>query len=206
MSDNVLPTIGSSGSYKLLAPFDTIITEGERYTCQGIRSLNDYLANNEDPYKDIYVKYRIPDADYELDLQNNMHIVSLQSDIGHWLYVPARYISTYPMVNGIPYRSYVLTASLPSFPVDRDLSFLQTEVRNLCMDTLGVVPTVKFVESSRVVLVSSGKHDTLTTARAGVSQGRGTDRARYMELLYRHDQALAKIAELEAYIKRRLSI
>jgi hypothetical protein len=110
------------------------------------------------------------------------------------------------MVNGIPYRSYVLTASLPSFPVDRDLSFLQTEVRNLCMDTLGVTPTVKFVESSRVVLVSSGKHDTLTTARAGISQGRGTDRARYMELLYRHDQALAKIAELEAYIKRRLSI
>lgn len=206
MSNNVLPTIGSSGSFKLLAPFDALITEGERYTCQGIRSLNDYLANNEDPHKDIYNKYRIPDADYETDLQANMHIVSLQSDVGHWLYVPARYITTYPLVNGIPYRSYVLTASLPSFPTDRDMSFLETEVRNLCMDTLGVVPVIKFVESSRVVLVSAGKHDSTTAARAAVTQGRGTDRARYMDLLYKHDQALVKIAELESYIKRRLAI
>lgn len=206
MTDNVLPTIGAAGSFKLLAPFDSLITEGQRYTCQGIRSINDYLSNNEDPHTDIYTKYGIADSEYEADVVANMHIVSLQSDVGHWLYVPARYISTYPLVNGVPYRSYVLTASLPSFPVDRDMSFLETELRNLCIDSLGVSPIIKFVESSRTVLVSAVKHDATTAARAAVSQGRSTDRARYTDLLNSHTQALAKIAELEAYIKRSLSI
>jgi hypothetical protein len=206
MSDYVLPTIGASGSFKLLTPFDSLLTDGVRYTCQGIRSLNDYLANNEDPYTDVYQKYGISDTDYEVDLQFNMHIVSLQSDVGHWLYVPAKYISSYPLVNGVSYRSYVLTASLPSFPTNKDMSFLETEIQNLCIDTLGVTPIIKFVESSRVVLVSDAKHENITASRNLVAQRRSTDRAKYMDLLYKHDQTLVKIAELESYIKRRLAI
>jgi hypothetical protein len=200
-SDNILPTIGSAGSFKLLAPFDKMITDGVRYTCQAIRTLNDYLANNENPKTDIYDLYKIPETDYDKDLQENMHIVSLQSDIGHWLYVPARYIATYPLVNGTPYRSFAMVVSLPSFPTDRDLSFLQTEVNNLCKDTLGVVPQTKFVETSRVVLVSAAKHNSTSAERNLTVQNKGTDRARYIDLLYKHNQALTKIAELEKFIK-----
>jgi hypothetical protein len=203
MSNNILPTIGSAGSFKLLAPFDKMITDGVKYTCQAIRTLNDYLANNENPKTDIYDNYKIPETDYDKDLQENMHIVSLQSDIGHWLYVPARYIATYPLVNGIPYRSFAMVISLPSFPVDRDLKFLETEVSNLCKDTLGVSPQSKFVETSRIVLVSADKHNVTTAERNSIIQNKGTDRAKYSDLLHKHNQALIKITELEKYIKSR---
>lgn len=206
MTENVLPTVGSKGSFKLLPPFDVIVIEGELYTCQAVRSINDYLANNEDPYTDIYLKYQLTQSDFDTDVQANMHIVSLQSDKGHWVHAPAKYILTYPLVNGVPYRSFVLTASLPAFPTGRDLTFLNTEITNLCRDTLGVTPVVRLVESSRVVLVSTDKHDTITTTRTAVTNGRSTDRARYIELEQRHTQALAKIAALEEYIKTRLTI
>ena len=198
--DPVLPTIGSSGAYELRSPLDTLVTPGERYTCQGIRRISDYLANNEDVKQDVYVSQGI-EAEYDADAESDTYIVSLQSAKGHWLYIPARYIITYPIVNGIGYRSLLLGISLASVPVNRDLSFLETELENIIIDTLGIVPVIKQVETSRVVLVSKDRHDIVQMERSALYANRLTDRTRYMSLLQDHQLALQKIALLEQYIK-----
>lgn len=198
--DPVLPTIGSSGAYELRSPLDTLVTTGERYTCQGIRRISDYLANNEDVKQDVYVSQGI-EAEYDADAESDAYIVSLQSAKGHWLYIPARYIITYPIVNGIPYRTVMMGLSLPSIPVTQDISFLETEIENIISDTLGVVPVIKQVETSRVVLVSKDRHDIVQMERNALSANRLTDRTRYMSLLQDHQLALQKIALLEQYIK-----
>lgn len=203
MTDIPLPTVGASGYYELRSPLNTLVTLGERYTCQAIRRLSDYLANNEDAKTDIYVKVGI-EASYDQDLNDNVYIVSLQSDKGHWLYVPASYIVSYPLTNGIPYRALMIGVSLPSIPADRDLSFLETDIANLVSDVLGVVPIMRQVETSRVVLVTKTKHDLLQAERNALSAGRVTDRARYMKTQQDLDTALAKIAALEQYIKNHL--
>lgn len=196
----VLPTVGSSGAYELRSPLDTLVTPGERYTCQAVRRISDYLANNEAVKEDVYTAHGIA-AEFDADADTDAYIVSLQSAKGHWLYVPARYIVTYPITNGIPYRTLAIGISLPSLPVTQDLSYLTVELENLISDTLGVIPVIKQVETSRVVLVDKDRHDTVQMDRTALSANRLTDRSRYMSLIQEHQAALQKIVELEAYIK-----
>jgi hypothetical protein len=205
MLDIILPTIGSSGYFELKAPFSSIILPNERYTCQAIRRLSDLLANNETPKEDIYLANGISEAEYDDDILKDMYIISLQGQIGHWIYVPARYVIKYPIVNGIPYRTMMMGISLPPMPVKRDLTFLTNEVKNLLHDTLGVDVKIKFIETSKVVLVSKDKHDINQLAREAISNGKSTDRSRLTVMQGLLNDALLKIKALEDYIKLNLS-
>lgn len=200
--DIILPTIGSSGYFKLSTPFDTVILTNERYTCQAIRRLSEYLANNENPLEDIYRANGLSDNDYNDDLKENSYIVSLQATTGHWVYVPAKYITQLPVVNGIPYRSMMIGVALPAMPADRDLSHVRTDIENLIMDSLGVQAVTKVVETSKVLLVTKEKHDITQATRDAAASGRLTDRSRYMTTLIQLNQALQKIEILEAYIEQ----
>lgn len=200
MSTYLLPEIGSSGTFELLAPFDDLIVAGERYTCQGIRTLGELKSNSEDPAKDIYEKYGILDSHYEDHLSANMPIVSLQSDLGHWLSVPAEFIKAYPSYNGIAYRSYVIGVALPAVPITQDLSVLEQAISNLVTDTIGVTPSIKPVENSRIVLVTKEDH-IQTQARRNLNiTNTITDRAKYMTMLEKEQVYLDKIAQLEQHI------
>jgi hypothetical protein len=203
MNDLVLPTIGSSGYFEVRSPIDAVMMPNERYTCQAIRRLNDYISNNEEPKEEIYALYGLSEEEYEADVEKNNYIVSLQSELGHWVYVPAQYLLKYPIVNGIPYRTMMLGVSLPALPAEKNLSFLIQDITNLISDTLGVATVIKPVETSRVVLVSKEKHDITEAARRVVSSGKVTDRSRYTSLLIDHQAALDKIQKLEAYILSR---
>lgn len=196
----ILPTIGATGVYQFKAPFDKVVVSGERYTCQAIRRLSDYLANNETPLADIYVANGLTEIDYDADILTDMYIVSLQAAIGHWMQVPASYITTYPITNGIPYRSLMIGVALPPMPADRDLSGLYTSISNIVTDTIGVVPVIKPVETSKVILVDKVKSDLKQAERDALSGGKTTDRSRYMSVLNDLNNANAKIAALEKYI------
>lgn len=197
----IIPTIGASGEYELSGTLAGLITTGEKHTCKSIRTLSDYLANNEDPKNTIYIDQGLLEAEYDQDILVDMEIVSLQSEVGHWLHIPVSYLLKYPDVNGVIYRSVMIGLSLPSFPVERDLSFLLTDLTNLVTDELGVVPVGKLVETSRPVQVEKSLHDALTADRLVASSGRYTDRSRYQQLLTEKQTLLDKITELELYIE-----
>lgn len=196
----IIPVIGSSGLFQLRPPFNTIIEPNVRYTCQAVRRLSEYLANNEKPFEDIYQSSGLTEAEYNLHLEEDMYIVSLQSEKGHWLYLPATHVSSYPLVNGIPYRAMMLVVSLPPIPVERNLDFLELAFKNIVTDSLGVNCTVKQVEASSVSLISKEKHDLVSMQRSAITESLVTDRARYVKLTQDYQTALDKIQELETYI------
>ncbi len=198
--DIIIPVIGSSGIFELRPPFNAIIEPNVRYTCQAVRRLSEYLANNETPYEDVYQASGLTESDYNLHLEEDMYIVSLQSEKGHWVYLPATHVSSYPLVNGIPYRAMMVVVSLPPLPVERNLDFLQTAFRNIVTDSLGVQCEIRNVEASAVSLIAKEKHDLVSSQRASVTQGLVTDRARYVKLTQDYQVALNKIEELETYI------
>lgn len=198
--DYVLPTVGSSGFFKLNAPFDKLILNNERYTCQAIRRLSEYLANNENPKDDIYIANGVTAEDYEIDLKEDMYVVSLQALTGHWVYVPARYINSYPAVNGIPYRSVTIGVALPAIPADLDLNFLETKIKDVVKEAVGVDSKTKAMETSRVTLVTKEKHLVIQAQRQALTLG-VTDRSKYAQLLTKYQSALQKIAMLENYIE-----
>ena len=204
MSSRILPVIGSSGTYELLPPFDTVILPEEIYTCKAIRNISEYVSYNQDPKKLVYDYYGLSENDYENDIQEDMEIVSLQNNKGVWVYVPARYIVKYPEVDGIPYHQLSMVCKIPAIEVTRDISHLKTDVINLIKDTLGVEAAVEIVEVSRTIAVTKDVSDQLKIDRALVSNGRVTDRAKYMQLLQQQQVLLDKIESLENYIKNRL--
>lgn len=201
MTLSILPVIGSSGYYELAAPFDTEVVDKVEYSCKAIRRLSDYLANNEDPKKSIYDIYEIDEAIYEEDLNQDTYIVSLQSRKGHWLYVPSRYILSYPSVNGVAYRSVMLGVSLPPLPVSQDLTAILEDIKDLVEHNLGVNVTVKKVETSLDVLVDYDLHEITQQERNILIQGQTTLYARNNTLRKENDLLLEKVTALENYIK-----
>lgn len=200
----IIPAIGAEGFYELLAPLDILIKQGEKYTCRAIRNISDYLANNEDVKTNVYDEYGLVSTVYDDHVLTNMEIISLQSELGHWVYVPVSYIAKYPDVNGVIYRTMMLGISLPSLPVDRDLSNLQTDVANLVQDSLGLTVNSKLVETSKPVLVDQDTHDQLTADRLVLSSITLTDRAKLARCNQDLLVALDKISELETYIESTL--
>lgn len=204
MANYVVPTLGSIGFFELRAPFDTKILLNERYSCQAVRKISDYIANNEDVQALVYTANTLTEQDYTDAANEDMYIVSLQSDKGHWVYVPVNYILKFPITNGIPYRNITLSVALPAIPANKNLSNLETDIANLVKDSLGVDSVIRQVQTSRVTLVPKNKHDSAETARALISNGRVTDRSRYMKAMQDLQTALNKIQDLEEYIKNRL--
>lgn len=197
----IIPAIKAEGFYELLAPLDTLIKQGEKYTCRAIRNISDYLANNEDIKTNVYDEYGLSAVIYDEHVNLNIEIISLQSELGHWVYVPVTYIARYPDVNGVIYRTVMIGVSLPSLPVDRDLSNIQTDIVNLVQDSLGVTVNTKIVETSKPVLVDQDTHAQLSADRVLASSTTLTDRSRLTKAQEDLSIALMKIAELELYIK-----
>jgi hypothetical protein len=195
-----LPALGSSGTYVLDAPFNTKILDNERLTCKAIRKMSDLVAKNIDVHETIYKANGVDDAIYEEDVVNDIEIVSLQSDVGHWLDIPARFIIKYPIVNGVAYRSFSLVINLPQLPVNNDISFINTELEEYFKDSLGVNTVTKLVETSRVIMVDNDLHIAKQNERNMIKTGEFTYRSKYVNLLQKYNDCLVKIGELEQYI------
>ena len=201
MSIPILPVVGSSGFYEFLAPFDVASINGIEYTCKAVRRISDYLANNEDVEKTVYIANSLNSSIWDEDSKKDAYIVSLQSQSGHWLYVPYRYITAYPSVNGIQYRTVMIGVSLPSIPVIQDLSAVEADVKDLVEHALGLTVVVKHVETSRVVMVPYDKHILKEQERNVIRATQSTYTAKIVKLRSENNGLLAKVRELEEYIK-----
>lgn len=201
--DSIVPVIGSAGFYEFSAPFNALAIDKVEYVCKAVRRISDLIANNEDPKVDIYDKNAIADT-YEDDVKKDICIVSLQSRTGHWLYVPQRYILSYPSPNGVRYHSTVLTISLPPMPVDQDLKGLTNDIGDLVKSQLGVEISTNLVEASKVVLVSKEKHDATQLARRMKVATGGTLHSKVVSLTNENVVLREKLTLLENYIKNTL--
>ena len=197
----VLPVVGSSGFYKMAAPFDALVVNNIEYSCKAIRRISDYLANNEKVKEDVYEKQGLEESVYEEDLKSDTYIVSLQSRTGHWLYVPYRYILSYPSVNGVQYRSVMVGISLPAMPASQDLSAMISDVKDLVETTLGVTVAVKQVETSKVVMIPPDVHALKQQERAMAISSMNTLFAINRQLQKTNDALVMKVLALENYIK-----
>lgn len=168
----VVPEIGCVGTFELGAPFANDILSGQRYTCQALRRISDYLASNEDPYKLIYSPKRLTQDEYEADRADNAIIVSLQAAMGQWVHVPAKYILSYPAISGVVYRGVAINIALPLVPKDVDLSATQEALKEAILLTLGIDKVgIKVVETTKPLQVSHEKHQVVSTQRKAAAAG-----------------------------------
>ena len=198
------PDIGQSGVYKLVYPFDSLVTPKVVYTCRSLRTINDILAAGEEIFETYYKAIGLTQADYERDAKANVCIVGLQSGTGEWIYVPTSYIETAPNMNGVKYTSLVLGVSLGPLPDKFNLEGLIAIFKDATTVTIGVIPEVKGIVVSQPAILNREEHERLEAARnEKITQNR-TDYSRVREQAQLITQLTAKVQALEKYIAERL--
>lgn len=200
MPIKTIPAIGTRGLFELATPFDKMVAKGVEYSCKAIRRLSDYLANNEDPYAIIYEPQGISDDIFKEDMEEDAYIICLQSRKGHWLYVPYRYVLSYADGSGVQYHSVMLNFSLPSIPVDLDLTGLQADIQELIKGQLGVNSVSNVTETSKIVLVPLEDHLQKNIERDLNKTSPGLF-ARLVEVEKQRDALLQRNVDLENFIK-----
>ena len=198
------PDIGQSGIYKLVFPFDTLVTPKIVYTCRSLRTINDILAAGEEIFDTYYKSIGLTKTDYERDAKANVCIVGLQSGTGEWIYVPTSYIELAPNMNGVKYTSLVLGVSLGPLPDKFNLEGLIAIFKDATTATIGVTPEVKGIVVSQPAILSREEHDRLTLARTEKITQNRTDYSRVREQTQLITQLNAKIEALEKYIAEKL--
>ena len=201
MTNYVLPVVGSSGFYELAAPFDALVVDAIEYTCKAVRRISDYVAAAEDVKALVYTAYSLPADVYDADLAEDAYIVSLQSATGHWLYVPYRYIVSYPSPNGIQYRSIMLGISLPPMPISQSLDALEADIKAMVESRLGVKIGINRVATSKTILVPLDTHTTKQVQRTVAKLGDSSLYATQARLERENAVLRAKVDALEEYIK-----
>lgn len=196
----IIPSIGATGTYAFKPPFDLLFDSQTEFTCKSIRYLGDYLSNNEDVYTQVYERYRLGRETYEIDLRENNPVIGLQSAKGVWMYVPARYIVSWPSVNGVRYISAMITSDIGPFPADKDFSGLITDIKEFIHSRLGVMPKTELVAISKPILISFEQHQTVENQRNAIVGTVKTHYSQYQELLQINTSLQQKLTEVEAYL------
>lgn len=201
MTVQLIPDLGLAGVYTLKTPFAELMSPNVTYTCKGIRGLDDIVAEGLDPQEIYYTAHGIADSVYQSDLKDNVKIISLQSGVGNWLYVPSSYILAYPNNNGVKYYAVMLGVSLGALPENFNLSAYKELVSNLTIDSIGVTPTIKEVIISAATNVDYASHALIATSRANKITLIQSDAAKNAKLTADITVCRNKITELENYIK-----
>ena len=196
----IIPVIGAEGKYELLEPYQSYLDPNANYICQSIRYIGEYIANNDSPYKLAYEKYQRPYADYEKDIQDKIPIVALQSGIGHWIYVPATHIKSWPDVLGVSCHGVKLSVTLGIMPSDYNYNPIKDEIKNLIESILGITPVIEPVQISKPLIVDYDKYNEITSLREQKKTNKTTLYGRYRQSLEDLDRTRYKLSELEQHV------
>lgn len=204
MSNELIPDINSKGVFTLKPPFSALMPPETRYSVKGIRKISEIIASAVDVFSIYYQANGLSQSDYDADVQGDVSIVSLSSEIGQWLYVPTTYIAGFPDVNGVVYTSLILGVSLGSVADITNLGALKTSVRNLVRDYLGVLCEIKEVIVSTPSVIPYAQHQLIENARDAIKANNMSDRAKLIIANDNLTASTARIVELENYIKTKL--
>lgn len=200
----LIPDIGSTGNFKFKEPFDKKIPGDIKYTCQSIRKISELIALNEDVLTINYLNNGLTKEDYERDRELNISIISLQSEIGAWFYVPSTYLSAYPNINGVTYTRMMLGVSLGAIPDSIDLTGLTASITNIIYDQLGISAEIKPIAISQSAIVTYDNHERIEAVRKAKIKTIKSDTQLLAEAVRDRDAAILRATTLENYLKNNI--
>lgn len=200
----LIPPVGTAGIFTLQAPFAVKLITGAPYTCMAVRRLADVIHEGIEPYERYYEPFGLTREIYTAALAEDVCIVSLRSSGGQWLEVPSTYILSYPDQGGVPYTSLVLAVNIGPIPNHLNLAAIKQRLIDDVRDYIGIDSSVMTVAVSETKLIAQSISIGIEAARVAQINTSTTDRAKLIAAQAVSTAALAKIAELEAYIKTNL--
>lgn len=159
------PVIGDNGFFELKDPYKVLLTPKTLYTCQSIRTINDFVASGESVYEKFYAPLGVSDDQYQQDIIDNVYIVGLQAGTGEWVYVPSSFIENAPTSNGVKYIPIVLGVSLGALPDAYNLESIVQQFKDIVLNTIGIEAEVKGVVVGSSKWFTEQEHELLEQAR-----------------------------------------
>jgi len=195
--NNIVPPINSRGCFKFKEPFDQYIDSDKEYTVSSVRSLTELYSSEEEPLDTIYRAVGMTESDYADDVKNKVPIVIFVTDGGEFFYVPANRILSLPQLYGTRYQEFTVAIPLGQLPVSYDYTLLQSTLKDIVYEVIGVQTDVSVIKTSNVILVPDAEH---TMFQALLKNKKSVDKSymtKYRELLVINERQKALIEELE---------
>ncbi len=199
------PSIGDSGFFKLKAPYSVLVADETLYTCQSIRTINDFIAAGESVYEKFYLPLSVSVDQYQQDLVDNVYITGLQAGTGEWVFVPSSFIEAAPNSNGVKYIPVVVGISLGAIQDAFNLEAIIAQFKDIVINTLGVTPEVKGVVVGSAKWMTNEEHELLEAARKEKISTSTSPIILTQYLSAENDRLLRVISEYEKIFKMTIS-
>lgn len=202
------PSIGDTGYYTFKEPFTSYLSnlfnvdiEACKLRVTSIISIKDNVrGDSRDPFSDIYLPAGLDEADYKLDIDNGIVLVSFSFCDGRgnekFLRVPVNYIATVPTDNEVNYSSRLLMIDLGLLPEDLDLTSHYEDIKDYITTRLGVEPKLKDITTGKPKTLPYDKHTMLETIRSNKVTVHETNNIQLEKLRVAYTDLLDRLDEL----------
>ncbi len=201
LTSQYTPSLNASGFYQLAAPYSALISATLQYTCVGVISIQGAIAQGIDVLNTVYIASGDTAASYASDLKNGVSLITITSGTGNLVQFPNSAMLAVPQVNGIIYRNLVLGIALSALPDSMDTTVLQQEVSDLIYSKIGVRSTTFVTTVGAATVLTTAQDAAVSAARAAVITNPTSTYYQNQLLTNENTALLAKVAQLEAYIK-----
>lgn len=197
---SILPAIGSSGFWKLKAPFDNTLNSSVAYSCRAITLLSQAVSDGVEVFEDIYVPLNISQAVYDEHVAAGISLVTLSSTVGEIAIIPSPYIDGWPSNDVVPYVVMAAVVVLGAIPNTLDPTYLTPILQNAVKAALGNTPDVEYVTVSDVTNKLYSDHEAMENARQANIEDDNSDYVRRLIAEEHLVKARGEIAALQKFI------
>lgn len=130
------PPLWAKGRFQTADPF-TVPAE-KVFQCIALRNFADITADGELVFETYYEPAGVERSVYVEDNRNDGIIITLVDEFGDVVYIPNRYLLSFPNMGDVPYHHLVLSTSLGPVPAYLDTSTLEESILESVVATTGI--------------------------------------------------------------------
>lgn len=168
MSDinQIVPTVGVTGKYVVAAPFDSVISSTQNYTCVRVQDFPTATLDLDNTFFErVYEPRGLSREILAIHARAGVLLVTLQAQSGENYYVPSSYITGIPSSNTTAYNCLMLTAQLGPLPLDENIGPLRDYITDAVVNYYGITPIINIVRYGASEAVTPNMHAAINAIR-----------------------------------------
>lgn len=195
MTAQMTPPLNAKGVYTVTMPFQ--LHANTLYTCKAIRSFADLIDLGVDILASYYAPVGLTKTEVDADAAAGANIITLMSATAPTVHVPDTYISGFPQMGNVAYKTVVLALTLGPIPDSLNLTFVKSEIATAASSAIGIVPTITEFLAPTTGVMSQAQADVAETARQAAITTRTTDYGKLLALQAQYAALQQQYAAME---------
>ena len=188
---STIPLIGTYGIFTVLPPFSI---SPVNYKCTSLQLLTTLVNNGMPVYARFYAPNGLSQTDYLNDINNNVSLVTLESNEAATLLIPTSYLDDVPVKQAVPYSQLFISIDVGELPDQLGLDQLLLDLKSTTDQTLGVDSTAKLHKIQSTTNYSFEQYTLKEAQRLAIAQN-------YVSYKTAKLQADAQLAEMRTRIQ-----